>query len=314
MDVAHAPARLLHYKHASGMVPDLLLVIRPRRQAHVDIRLTTGRHGILALAVEAGRLGRRPQRGADLTGTPLGGMAALERFAENRRRRIGTPADADRLRRAAADWLAPGTAAAQGMEQFSARGSRRGGERVGQVRAAQHTQHHPAILDQGKGHGILVPADKPLGAVDRVDRPEPAARPAGRTTASQRVEHGLHADGRVGGMHEPPDALAQSGVGEQQARFLLGNDRIGRERLPQRVDQQGLRAEIRHGHRRAVVLRDRIRPARRASDRLAKGCRAAHRRQRDLAFIIHPELPCRVPNCNRSRPRLHRDRQQHPRA
>lgn len=42
-----------------------------------------------------------------------------------------------------------------------------------QIRAAHHTQLHTPIDQQRKTHGVLAAAQKPLGSIDRVKRPEP---------------------------------------------------------------------------------------------------------------------------------------------
>ena len=58
----------------------------------------------------------------------------------------------------------------------------------GQVGAAHDADDDLTILDQAEADGVLAPAEKALGTIDRVERPVPPLRTAVRVTAIDQLE------------------------------------------------------------------------------------------------------------------------------
>ena len=86
LDIADAAAGLLDDDHAAGMVPNLLLVARPRRQPQICVGLPTGDDRILRLRIQANRIGCRRRRAA-MRGVRVRAVARLDGLADPNRGR-----------------------------------------------------------------------------------------------------------------------------------------------------------------------------------------------------------------------------------
>ncbi|SPQ23259.1 0e517988-b052-413b-9ef9-b736729d3b88 [Thermothielavioides terrestris] len=289
------------------MVPDLLLVRLGRRETQIDIPRAAGDGAVLGLRVHPDAGLSDAQLLRDPRGLGLVRVARLDALAEARARHLRDRLHRDPLalrQRPRAQRPAPGPLPDHRREDHAPpllirlvgadiRRQRRGIVHR-QVRAPEHAHLDIPILQQRQRHRVLPAPQKPLGPIDRIDRPHPTAPAALALPAIDQRQHVLHIRDRAaqqplgrdvvqaGLAHEPPDALAQRRVRPQRRGLLLGDDGVVREARAQRGDDQRLRAEVAHRHRRRVVLGHRALGPLLAEDALGQLRRALHGQLRDL--------------------------------
>ena len=274
------------------MVPDLLAVVGAGGQPQVDGRVVSRHRRVLALAVDAERLGPDAQQGRHPGRLTLVGVPGLDRLAEAR---IPRPLDvADRHRHLRCAFVPQrahvALAPAHRGEQRAAIATQR------QIRAAEHAEHHLSGLDQAERHRVLLAPEEALGAVDGVEGPVAAPHRVGRAQVdpgqdllgvdplAQLLAHPLHDRGEE----------IRLGILAQGRRVLLADHRIPGTPLRQPRAHDRLRGEIGDRDGAPVRLLELLRvdqaplnvaaDARRSADRLRRGGELG-------AAIEHPAPP-----------------------
>ena len=182
-------------------------------------------------------------------------MAALHRLAQHRTRRIVDLIYVD------------GSAFAPGQgNHLGAFTPHRGKERTRCSRIVprkeagtpQDPEDRAAVLDQGQGDGVLLPAQKPLGAVQRVNGPEPAVGIGFPSTVGDGVEHLFRGYLPHPVPDEQPDHFHEALVLPQEPDVFLPDDRVTGKALQQLQADDRLTAEIGHGNGRPVLFLQRF--------------------------------------------------------